>query len=115
MFLVFFRALFGGFLVRALFALGLLLRSKKEIRQFSERTPFECGYLGLNLSRERFSMQFYIIALVFLIFDRELILLLPFVFCIRSIAVSRYIGYLLLVVSVLLAGLFYERVTGGLR
>jgi NADH-quinone oxidoreductase subunit A len=39
--------------------------------------PYECGFLGFSDSREIFNLQFYIIALLFLIFDLEIILLLP--------------------------------------
>jgi NADH:ubiquinone oxidoreductase subunit 3 (subunit A) len=43
----------------------------------SKGVPYECGFLAFSDSRELFNLQFYIIALLFLIFDLEIILLLP--------------------------------------
>jgi NADH:ubiquinone oxidoreductase subunit 3 (subunit A) len=39
--------------------------------------PRECGFLEFSDSRELFNLQFYIIALLFLIFDLEIVILLP--------------------------------------
>ena len=39
--------------------------------------PYECGFLGFSDSKELFNLQFYIIALLFLIFDLEIVILLP--------------------------------------
>ena len=39
--------------------------------------PKDCGFLGFSDSRKLFNLQFYIIALLFLIFDLEIVILLP--------------------------------------
>lgn len=44
---------------------------------FEKGTPYECGFLAFGDSRELFNLQFYIIALLFLIFDLEITLMLP--------------------------------------
>ena len=50
----------------------------KECTMLRKARPFECGFNTKNLFRINQSIQFFIVALLFLIFDVELLLLLPF-------------------------------------
>jgi len=51
----------------------------KRFRADSQKqSPFECGFTPKLPSRTPFSLQYFLIALIFLIFDMELILLYPF-------------------------------------
>ena len=54
--------------------------------------PYECGFLAFSDSRELFNIQFYIIALLFLIFDLEIILLLPWCLTISVLGWSAYLA-----------------------
>ena len=63
--------------------LVLLLVSINKLINFyqsdSEKlAPFECGILEIGDSRQRFDISFYIIAILFLIFDLEVILIFPY-------------------------------------
>lgn len=51
--------------------------SKQGSRTFTKAIPFECGFVPNGDSRSPFSIQFFLIALVFLVFDVELILMFP--------------------------------------
>lgn len=54
-----------------------LLRIKKDIRE-AKLGPFECGFVTIREGRIPFSFQFFLVSLIFLIFDVELILLFPY-------------------------------------
>jgi len=47
-------------------------------KYLEKRRPFECGFLGYEERRSPFRVHFFLVALIFLIFDVELILIFPF-------------------------------------
>merc|ERR1711915_838422 len=76
--------------------------------------PFECGFDPKSKPRLPLSIRFYLIAIIFLIFDVELVLIFPVVFSTgQDVFVS--IRALLVFVLVLLLGLYYELSQGRLR
>ena len=94
------------FLSYILLFVGAIMSKKVEFN-LTFMSPFECGFVPLETSKVIFSSRFFVIALVFLIFDIELILIFPYI-CINQIA--NYIPFfiLLLFINVLSFGLYYE-------
>ena len=62
----------------ALFLILGKILSKKSLQDREFQSPFECGFSTFNDHRLKFSLHFFLIALVFIIFDVELIILFPF-------------------------------------
>jgi NADH-quinone oxidoreductase subunit A len=79
------------FLVAMGFAAGNVLLSQLVGQHKATRTktmPYECGKDPVGSARERFSVKFYLIAMIFILFDIELIFLLPWAVVFRSFVTS---------------------------
>nr|YP_010713287.1 NADH dehydrogenase subunit 3 [Scorpiops jendeki]WDA95737.1 NADH dehydrogenase subunit 3 [Scorpiops jendeki] len=103
-FLMFFIGLF-------MMILNLVL-SKKVVLDKEKGSSFECGFDPFNSSRLSFSLQFFLIGIIFLIFDVEIALMLPVPFCNVELF---YVFILGIFVIILLFGLYFEWVQGTLE
>nr|YP_009231709.1 NADH dehydrogenase subunit 3 [Moloha majora]ALZ50227.1 NADH dehydrogenase subunit 3 [Moloha majora] len=89
--------------------------SKKMILDREKMSPYECGFDPKGSSRLPFSLRFFLIAVIFLIFDVEITLLLPIASIINITNVFSWMittsGFLF----ILLLGLYYEWKQGALE
>ena len=103
------------FVVAAGFAVGNVLLSQLVGQHKATRTktmPYECGKDPVGSARERFSVKFYLVAMIFILFDIELIFLLPWAVVFRSFVQDFNLGLLIYVemmtfVVLLLVGYVY--------
>merc|ERR1712212_1036301 len=94
-------------LVILVFLLGVLFR--KKINFYEEKiSPFECGFPPLFNARLPFSIRFFLISLVFLVFDVELVILFPFIIKIslRRVFIINFIVRFF--IFILVIGLYHE-------
>jgi NADH-ubiquinone oxidoreductase chain 3 len=94
--------------------LSSFLASEKIYFNKRERfSPYECGFEHCSSSRVPFSMRFFLLALIFLIFDLEVLflMLIPEVEIILS---NSVLIYCTLFVVILIVGLLLEWIDGGL-
>ena len=102
-------------MLRALLvALGLRLRDKSSSDREKMR-PFECGFTPQSIPRLPFSLRFFLVAVVFLIFDVELVLIFPIVVSQRLFFCKEAGVGLVFFILILLLGLGYELNQGRLR
>nr|YP_008080712.1 NADH dehydrogenase subunit 3 [Artemia tibetiana]YP_010735564.1 NADH dehydrogenase subunit 3 [Artemia sorgeloosi]AFP72836.1 NADH dehydrogenase subunit 3 [Artemia tibetiana]AFP72849.1 NADH dehydrogenase subunit 3 [Artemia tibetiana]UZP16826.1 NADH dehydrogenase subunit 3 [Artemia tibetiana]UZP16839.1 NADH dehydrogenase subunit 3 [Artemia tibetiana]UZP16852.1 NADH dehydrogenase subunit 3 [Artemia tibetiana] len=97
-------------IVFVMLVLGVLVNKKTSLDR-EKSSPFECGFDPLNSSRTPFSIRFFVITLVFLIFDVEITLLLPVVFLNVSIMGTYLVVFFSFVLTI---GLLYEWKEGAL-
>lgn len=89
--------------------------SKKSINDREKRSPFECGFDPKRSSRLPFSLQFFLIAIIFLIFDVEIALILPIVIIINYSNIIIWTLTSIFFIFILLAGLYHEWNQGALE
>lgn len=106
-----FLSLVLGFAVVAL-VLSQILGWRKPNAQ--KATPYECGVTPVGNARDRFSVKFYLVAMLFLLFDIEAVFLFPWAVVYRDL---RLFGFLEMVVFIgaILAGYVYVWKKGALE
>ena len=91
------------------------LLSKKTITDREKGSPFECGFDPRGSARLPFSLRFFLIAVIFLIFDVEITLILPLAFIVHTTNIISWSITGLFFIFVLLVGLYYEWHNGALE
>nr|AXS65936.1 NADH dehydrogenase subunit 3 [Curculionoidea sp. 19 KM-2017] len=89
--------------------------SKKTFYDREKNSPFECGFDPKNFARLPFSLHFFLIALIFVIFDVELTLLLPMILIIKYTSILKFSLVMNFFIMILLLGLFHEKAQGSLN
>jgi len=78
----------------------------KRVKSRLKDTPYESGIAPTGSARERFSVKFYLVGIVFILFDIEAIFLYPWAVVYRELRLFAFFEMLLFIVLVL-AGFFY--------
>nr|YP_009370116.1 NADH dehydrogenase subunit 3 [Bavayia robusta]BAX39023.1 NADH dehydrogenase subunit 3 [Bavayia robusta] len=78
-------------------------------------SPYECGFDPLGSARLPFSLRFFLVAILFLLFDLEIALLLPIPWATNSCPPSTMMNFTSIILILLSLGLFYEWLQGGLE
>jgi NADH-quinone oxidoreductase subunit A len=85
----------------------------KRVRNKVKDMPYECGITPTGDARERFSVKFYLVAMLFILFDIEAIFLYPWAVVYRELKMFAFVEMLLFIVLIL-AGFFYIWKKGAL-
>ncbi len=80
-------------------------------------TPYECGVKAEGIVHSRFSVKFYVTVMLFILFDIEVVFLIPWSFIYRDFLANHMsiLGPILFFLGVLVLGLFYEVKKGALE
>jgi NADH-quinone oxidoreductase subunit A len=98
-------------LVLAMLGVSFVLGQRHKERATDE--PYEGGILSTGSARMRFSSQFYLIAMLFVIFDVETIFIVAWAIAFRELGWYGYLGVLIFVI-LLVVVLIYEWRNGAL-
>nr|AVN67671.1 NADH dehydrogenase subunit 3 [Symploce macroptera] len=89
--------------------------SKKSIEDREKSSPFECGFDPKSSARLPFSLRFFLIAVIFLIFDVEIALLLPMTIIMTTSKITTWMIISMSFLMILLVGLYHEWNQGSLE
>ena len=101
--------LIAGALATGMVLLSWLIGFRKPTR--AKLSPYECGMTPIGDARERFSVKFYLVAMLFILFDVEAVFLYPWAVILKDLkamgqgvfAISEMFVYL----AIVLVGFFY--------
>jgi NADH-quinone oxidoreductase subunit A len=88
----------------AIVLLSWLIGKRKPTR--AKMSPYECGMTPVGDARERFSVKFYMVAMLFILFDVEAIFLYPWAVILRDLKMFGF-WEMLVYIAVVLVGFFY--------
>jgi NADH-quinone oxidoreductase subunit A len=76
--------------------------------------PYESGMPILSGARERFSVKFYVVAILFIVFDVETVFLVPWAVVMRTVGWEGFVAAMIFIL-ILTVGLIYEWKKGALE
>nr|YP_009128249.1 NADH dehydrogenase subunit 3 [Reticulitermes aculabialis]YP_009642865.1 NADH dehydrogenase subunit 3 [Reticulitermes leptomandibularis]AJO61985.1 NADH dehydrogenase subunit 3 [Reticulitermes aculabialis]QCP70903.1 NADH dehydrogenase subunit 3 [Reticulitermes leptomandibularis] len=91
------------------------LISKKTNEEREKSSPFECGFDPKNSARLPFSSRFFLVAVIFMIFDVEIALLLPMPITMTTSNMSSWMLISSAFLLILIIGLYHEWNQGSLE
>nr|YP_009692106.1 NADH dehydrogenase subunit 3 [Maurya qinlingensis]QEG98450.1 NADH dehydrogenase subunit 3 [Maurya qinlingensis] len=102
-------------LINILMVVMITVLSKKSIMDTQKLSPFECGFNPISKKRLPFSIHFFMIAIIFLIFDVEIVIIMPMVLTMKFSMMKFWMMTCTTFISILLIGLYYEWLNGLLH
>nr|AYW52230.1 NADH dehydrogenase subunit 3 [Elateridae sp. 2 ACP-2013] len=103
------------FMISMLVMMLASIISKKTFIDREKSSPFECGFDPKSSARIPFSLQFFLIAVIFLIFDVEITLLLPLIITMKMSNIINFSTITFIFLLILLVGLYHEWKQGALN
>jgi NADH-quinone oxidoreductase subunit A len=77
-------------------------------------SPYECGFEAFEDSRVKFDVRFYLVAILFIIFDLEIAFLFPWAVVLDRIGVGGFLA-MMVFLGILVVGFIYEWKKGALE
>jgi len=92
--------------------LGFLLAPNRPDSE--KNSPFECGFEAFEDTRMRFDVRYYLVAILFILFDLEIAFLFPWAVVLDTIGVFGFVA-MLIFLAILVIGFIYEWKKGALE
>jgi NADH-quinone oxidoreductase subunit A len=92
--------------------LGKLLAPNKPDPE--KLSPYECGFEAFEDARMKFDVRYYLVAILFILFDLEIAFLFPWAVVINDIGFPGFLS-MMLFLTILVVGFIYEWMKGALE
>ncbi|MCK4301727.1 MAG: NADH-quinone oxidoreductase subunit A [candidate division Zixibacteria bacterium] len=109
---ILFLLLFATVLAVALLLMSVLLGRKTRLGK--KRDPYECGITPVGTTKDPVPVKFYLVAVLFILFDIEIVFLYPWAVISRNLGLFGFVEMLVFVL-ILLVGYFYILGRGALK
>jgi NADH-quinone oxidoreductase subunit A len=77
-------------------------------------SPYECGFEAFEDARMKFDVRYYLVAILFILFDLEIAFLFPWAVALGDIGVAGFVA-MMLFLGILVVGFVYEWMKGALE
>jgi len=78
-----------------------------------KNSPYECGFEAFEDARMKFDVRYYLVAILFILFDLEITFLFPWAVVIQKIGMFGFIA-MMIFLAILVVGFIYEWMKGAL-
>jgi NADH-quinone oxidoreductase subunit A len=80
----------------------------------AKNSPYECGFEAFEDARMKFDVRYYLVAILFILFDLEIAFLFPWAVVLKEIGLPGFIA-MMVFLSILVVGFIYEWMKGALE
>ena len=77
-------------------------------------SPYECGFEAFEDARMKFDVRYYLVAILFILFDLEIAFLFPWAVVLKEIGVFGFVS-MMIFLAILVVGFIYEWMKGALE
>jgi NADH-quinone oxidoreductase subunit A len=77
-------------------------------------SPYECGFAAFEDARMKFDVRYYLVAILFILFDLEIAFLFPWAVALNDIGLAGFLA-MMLFLGILVVGFVYEWMKGALE
>nr|WLF86372.1 NADH dehydrogenase subunit 3 [Teinopalpus aureus]WLN31363.1 NADH dehydrogenase subunit 3 [Teinopalpus aureus] len=95
-------------IISNIFMILSMIISKKSFLDREKNSPFECGFDPKSSARIPFSLHFFLITMIFLIFDVEIALIFPMIYSFKLVNTMTLMKVSFFFLIMLLIGLYHE-------
>lgn len=106
-------AIFLSILISVVLYAVVVLWTQK-VYDIEKISAYECGFHPFEDTRQKFNVRFYLVSILFIIFDLEITFLFPFAANLKNVSIFSFIIILLFLI-ILTIGFIYEWLKGALE